>query len=649
MVLTYGDINLCANKIAHQLLSLGVVPDDAIPLYIDKSPIFYICVIAVLKAGCAFTPIDPGLPASRKLFMIQELQAKVILVTHVEDFDSTELPTIEVIDVSEAILSPDDPTTTSNPLAPGLSPSSLAYRIYTSGSTGLPKAVSVEHRNAVQTLLASKSIIRWDDGSRLLQFAATTFDMCYYDIFMAWSYGFTLCSAARKYLLGELQETIQRLGINMLDLTPTVAGTLDVNELPGVKLLYCIGEAMPQKVASDWHGRCVNSYGPTEAAMCCTITDVSTNGKAANIGRPFKTTKFVILSRNETNIVPVFGSGELCIGGSQVAREYHNNPELTNSQFIDFDGERIYRTGDIVRNLANGTFEFIGRADDQVKIRGLRVELDEINTVLKDSHEVVRDAATIFSKHTVGAKEQLVSFLAVEDRKQYGSAPQVVQHPRDHLIKTVRKVAKHTLPRYMVPGVILVIDHIPLSAAGKVNKKALEALFQEQALGAVTHDETVVKDEGWTDDERQIREVFSEISLVPVDNIHKSSTIYQLGLDSISASQVAARLKRLGIALSVIDILEVSSQESNILMPTNRSSASFHRTPLRLAIREDFISGSPSQEGVNFCDGFPDNVPPNYHHCTQSQGRLARWCLPLHCSPGGNALAIHQLTRQTLL
>jgi amino acid adenylation domain-containing protein len=552
---TFGEINSQANKIANHLLSLAISKEEPIPLCIGKSPRFYISVLAVLKAGGAFTPIDPALPPSRKQFMIKELQAKIVLVGSSGAADIEELD-LKFIDVCKILQHDGD---ASDPELFDLSESNLAYRLFTSGSTGLPKAVSIEHISAVQTLRASRSIIRWVHSSKLLQFAATTFDMCYYDIFMAWSYGFTLCSAATKYLLGELAPTIKRMGVTMLDLTPTVAATLRAYELPEVKLLYCIGEAMSQKLASDWDGRCVNSYGPTETAMCCTITDVSGDIKAANIGKPFETTKFVILDGDGKYVMPLFSSGELCIGGQQVAREYHNNPQLTRSRFISFDGDILYRTGDIARQLADGTFEFIGRTDDQVKIRGLRVELGEINMVLRDSSKDIQDASTIVLKHvSTSAKEQLVSFIALEGRKQHGIVAKVQDHCEE-LIGVVRKSAQRMLPRYMIPGVILVVDHIPLSAAGKVDKKTLGALFQDQDIGSFSRGMVKTEDEEWTEIERKMRDVFSQISHVPAAQIYRSSTIYEIGLDSISAAQVASRLKQSSIQISVIDILEVSA------------------------------------------------------------------------------------------
>ncbi|KAI5788368.1 hypothetical protein EDC01DRAFT_617399 [Geopyxis carbonaria] len=530
---TFGEINRASNQIAHHLISLDVRRDEAIPLCIEKSPLYYICVIAVLKAGCAFTPIDPSLPEQRKAFMIKELDVQVIDIESLSSL--SEQPTV-------------------NPVVQDLSEICLAYRLYTSGSTGQPKAVSMEHRSAIQTIRQSKSIIPWTSESRMLQFAATTFDMCYYDLFMAWSYGFTLCSATAGHLLGDLERTISRMNISILDLTPTVASTINAETLPGVKLLYCIGEAMPSKIVDSWLGRCVNSYGPTEAAMCCTITDVRSEIKAANIGYPFDTTKFAVLSKVSPTVLPIFAAGELCIGGHQLAREYHNNPELTASRFIKHKEETLYRTGDIVRQLPNGTFEFIGRADDQVKIRGLRVELDEISTVLRGSHESIRDTTTMVLKYSTDSKNQLVSFLALEDRKQHGTPPKVCSS--DSVVKIARNVAQKMLPRYMVPGIMLVIDHMPLSAAGKVDKKTLGALFREQDIKSLSQHTNSETQEKWSENEQKMREVFSVISQVPVEQIHKGSTIYELGLDSISATQVALKLKREGLNISVLDILE---------------------------------------------------------------------------------------------
>lgn len=299
--------------------------------------------------------------------------------------------------------------------------------------------------------------------------------------------------------------------------------------------------------------------------MCCTISPTRKDITSSNIGKPFPTASFFILSHEGRSVIPIFGSGELCIGGPQLAREYHNNPERTANSFIDFEGSRVYRTGDLVRMLANGTFVFIGRTDDQVKIRGLRVELDEINSVLRGSDPLVKDAATIVTKRNGNTKEQLVTFLALQERKHHETAASVL-NPDSQLysvLESSRNAASSKLPRYMVPGVVLIINHIPLSAAGKIDKRALATLFNEQDIQSFASGTADTQDEdekAWTEDERKIRDAFAQISQVPVEQISRHSTIYEIGLDSISASQVAMQLQGVGLRVSVLDILEVRSR-----------------------------------------------------------------------------------------
>lgn len=305
--------------------------------------------------------------------------------------------------------------------------------------------------------------------------------------------------------------------------------------------------------------------------MCCTITPVNRNIKSLNVGKPFPTASFYVYSADGEQVQPVFGVGELCIGGPQLAREYFKNETLTESRFMQTSYGRLYRTGDNVRMLADGTFEFIGRTDDQIKIRGLRVELDEINVVLKESSEKIQDCVTLVLKHTSHDKDQLVSFIAMEPRKHHGLDPSALVD--NCLVESARKYAEKKLPRYMIPGVMLVVDHIPLSAAGKVNRNALKALFNEQDIASFdAKKEEDGSAEKWSSAEQTAREVFATLSSVPVENIRHTSTIYQLGLDSISATQVSVELRKRGLEISVIDILQYPSiKELGDLLPRDEN------------------------------------------------------------------------------
>ncbi|KAH7041934.1 hypothetical protein B0J12DRAFT_762382 [Macrophomina phaseolina] len=537
---SFHELNQISNQIAHALLEHGVTFDDAVPVCIPKSPQYYAAVLAVLKAGAAFTPIDGNLPTPRKQFMLQELGAKVVISN--SRVDTTWCGKINILSVDNVGSLP-----TNNPNVEGLKPEHLAYRLYTSGSTGTPKAVSVEHRNPVQTVEASRTIIPWNLEPRLLQFAAITFDMCYYDCFLAWTFGFTLCAAEQSAMLDDTPGVINSLQVTLADLTPSVALSLPQEAVPTLQYLYCIGEAMPQELVDRWAGKLVNSYGPTEAAFCVTIFPAREHVKSSVIGKPFPTTSFIVQSRDGSATLPVFGVGELYIGGSQVAREYHANQEMTQSRFVFRHGQRFYKSGDVVRMLANGTFEFVGRADDQVKIRGLRVELGEINAVLRESHQAIQSVSTQVLKASSDSKEQIVAFLAVGSNKE--------ELDSDEIKSQAKKAAAEKLPSYMVPKFFLLLDHIPLSAAGKIDKRALKAIFQESEEAG--QEATPAQDEReWTAVELELRAAMAHISKVKPESIGLHTTIYQLGLDSISAVQVAATLRKKDFKVTASDVLE---------------------------------------------------------------------------------------------
>ncbi|ODQ55921.1 hypothetical protein SAICODRAFT_153898 [Saitoella complicata NRRL Y-17804] len=574
---TYAQLNAEANKVANCLLELGVERDEAVPLCMEKSPQLYICILGILKAGAAFTPLDTSAPIDRKVFMITELEARFSIT--MSDKESsllrTNLPNLNVIQLPHAAITQQS---TENPSVPDLKPSNLAYILYTSGSTGRPKAVAVEIRNAVQAVLASRNFFWWNHTSKFLQFAAPTFDMSIYDCMISWNFGIRLCSATRKLLLSDLHGVIQRMNVTHLDLTPTIASSLIRSEVPTVEMLFCIGEALPQDLVEQWSPICINAYGPTECAMACTHQISMPHMKSNNIGKPFESTSLYILTKDAQHIVPVHGVGELCIGGFQVARGYHANPVMTEDRFITRKGVegRLYRTGDLVRVLANGEFEFLGRADDQVKIRGLRVELGEINAVARDADSSIVDAITLVLKHPKMLQDQLVTFLALQPRDDTIHDCAVVTDIalRLQLTEKCLTEAKRRLPAYMIPGIVLLVDRIPLSAAGKVNRRLLTSVFTDMEM-ADFQTETKDEDEVWGRLDVVIREALAQIALVPLQDVRKSSTIFQLGLDSISAVQVAARLSRqLHREVSVLDVLQNTSIRELSAFLQNASASS---------------------------------------------------------------------------
>ncbi|KAJ4305127.1 hypothetical protein N0V90_000657 [Kalmusia sp. IMI 367209] len=543
--LTFLALNEKANQVAHALIQLGIKPEDVVPVYMPKSPEFYVSILGILKAGGAFSPIHPDLPEARKRFMISELRPKVILSREtVIDWLDEHV----VLNVNETGDQPID-----NPSVKALRPTNLAYCLYTSGSTGVPKAVSMEHRSPIQTIESSRSLIPWNLSSRLLQYAAITFDMCYYDCFLAWSLGFTLCAAEQEAMLNNLSDSINALNVDLLDLTPSVAISLRRAEVPNVKWLYCIGEAMTSEVVTEWAGSCVNSYGPTEAAFCTTISPATPKAKTSVIGKPFPTTSFAVFPPEGERLVPVFGAGELYIGGAQLARGYFGKPELSEQRFLHKCGQRFYRSGDMVRMLSDGNFEFLGRTDDQVKIRGLRVELGEINSILQGCDDKITAVTTQILKKESTSKEQLVAFLVLQCS--------ISESEQTTLKLKVGEKAAENLPSYMVPQFFLFIEKIPKSIAGKTDKNALKTIFQESrelnvGLGDIEDDPS---NYSWSEREDFVRDIFAKLSDTPREDIKPWTSIYQLGLDSISAVQIAASLRKHDLQVNAADVMRYMS------------------------------------------------------------------------------------------
>ncbi|KAF3036183.1 nrps [Didymella heteroderae] len=544
---SYYELNLIANRIAYRLMDRGIGPEDIVPIHMPKSPMFYASILGVLKAGAAFAPIHPDLPEARRKLMLQELNPKAILCT---DSPSEYAAQISTILLSVADLEKPKWESCETPHIKNLTGSNLAYCLYTSGSTGVPKAVSMEHRSPIQTIESSRSLVPWNASSRLLQYAAITFDMCYYDCFMAWTFGFTLCAADQHVMFDNLSHVVNTLDVTLLDLTPSVAVSLSRAEVPSVQWLYCIGEAMSGEVAKEWSGACVNSYGPTEAAFCTTMFPVSQDIKTSIIGQPYPSTSFAVFSAHGEQSLPMLSVGELCIGGAQLARGYLGRPELTAERFVTRCGQRMYKTGDMVRMLTDGNFEFIGRADDQVKIRGLRVELGEISQVLQSCDTRIRSALVQILKKDAGSKEQLVAFLVTDSTFE--------ECDQSDLRRKAMQAAKINLPDYMVPRFYLFIDGIPKSMAGKIDKKSLSEVFRSSTA---THgiSKEANNDHQWTRIETDIREVLSRLSRTPVDEVLPETSIYQLGLDSISAVQISAALQKLGYEANASDILRFNT------------------------------------------------------------------------------------------
>ncbi|KAK9235322.1 hypothetical protein V1525DRAFT_434800 [Lipomyces kononenkoae] len=567
---SYSELNRVADQLASYLCHVCTVQvEDSVPICILKSPELYRSILATLKVGAAFCPIDPLMPQRRISYMLQELRARIILVNNdseerLRQIVGTEHLGIHIVNISKLVFNDVDIMELDRKLPDD---SITAYRIFTSGTTGKPKAVEIEVRSAVQAILASKHLIPYNSKTRLLQYASPSFDMSIYDCFIAWSFGLTLCATSQEIMKTNLEEVINKLGVTLLDLTPTVASTIRRVNVPSVEWLYSIGEILPQSLACEWDGACVNSYGPTEASMCCTITQVSKETRSTIIGHPFPTTSFYILNPASKDIVPILSAGELCIGGHQIARGYYLNETITAKNFIRLSAidSPIFRTGDLARMLTDGAIEFIGRKDDQVKIRGVRIDLQEINSVIH------RQAATnclfngvctsVMRQPTEWSRPQIVSFIASKTAKDSTDCHLLkTTDSIDSLLRLARDACLSFLPHYMVPNAIIPISNMPLSTAGKVSKTTLQIVYQKfSSVSTSLSGETTAHN--LTRSYATIREVFAAVSGISTSHILPDTTLYQLGLDSISAVRIASQLACSGLHCTAIDVLRCQTME----------------------------------------------------------------------------------------
>jgi amino acid adenylation domain-containing protein len=463
--LTYRELNIQANQLAHYLQQLGVVPDVLVGICVERSLEMIIGLLGILKAGGAYVPLDPSLPQSRLNFMLEDAKVSVLLtqkklLKHFQDFSNP----IICIDEDWATITQHSQE---NPIS-CVTSDNLAYVIYTSGSTGQPKGVLIKHRGLSNLASAQIEVFNLQASNRILQFASLSFDASIFEIVMALRTGATLYLAKKESLLpGKvLLQILREKAITHVTLPPAVLAVLPTESLPALQTIICAGEFCSQDIIKRWwssNRRFFNAYGPTEATVWSTVAEINTISEKPSIGRAIANTQIYILDKY-LQPVPIGIPGELYIGGEGLAEGYLNRPELTQNRFLEETGflpkTRLYRSGDLGCYRVDGNIEFLGRIDNQVKIRGFRIELSEIETVLM-MHESV-EKAIVIAKENVKSDRYLVAYI--------------IPTKQPATTSKLRELLKEKLPEYMIPSSFVVLDSLPLTPNGKVDRFALTAL-----------------------------------------------------------------------------------------------------------------------------------------------------------------------------
>ncbi|MEK6283066.1 MAG: amino acid adenylation domain-containing protein [Acidobacteriota bacterium] len=545
--LTYGQLDGRANQLAHYLQAHGVGPEVMVPICMERSLEMVVGILGILKAGGAYVPLDPAYPKERLAFMLDDTQSPVLL---------TQQSLLELLPAYAgriACIDADGPQiaehSKSSPVC-RVATENAAYVIYTSGSTGKAKGVVVEHAQVVRLLAATQAWYNFNSEDVWTFFHSYAFDFSVWELWGAFLYGGRLIIV--PYDVSRAPEAFYELlrseQVTVLNQTPTafrqllsaddsLAAASDLQ----LRLVIFGGEALEFRSLDSWFARhgdtrpqLVNMYGITETTVHTTYRPVSAKdireASGSMIGKPIPDLAIYVLD-SQMELVPLGVAGEMYVGGAGLARGYLNRPELTAQRFIAHPwsskaGARLYRSGDLARRVTNGDIQYLGRIDDQVKIRGHRIEIAEIETALS-GHPAVRQAVVIARQDTDGEK-RLVAYVTLK---------------QEATVRELRQYLKEKLPQYMMPSAFVVLERLPLTTNGKVDRRALPAPHYEGSA------KDTAQDMPHTEVEELLAVVWAEILGVERLGIHDN--FFALGGDSIRSVQLVALAREKGLSFSI--------------------------------------------------------------------------------------------------
>ena len=619
--MSYGELNACANQLARHLLAQGVQRDDRVGIAAERSLDMLVGLLAIMKTGAAYVPLEPTLPADRLQYMIEDsgLQLLVLQPKFRNDLRAA-LPASG--NIRMVLLDGTDwaQASTENPSVP-VHRNGLAYVMYTSGSTGKPKGVGNRHVSLFNQLVWMEALFQSGGNDVVLQKTPYSFDVSLLELFWPLTNGSTLVIAAPGDHRdpARLMDVIRTHGVTTIHFVPSMLQAFMAHDVAAhcasLKRIICIGEALPASVTHDVLQRLpqvdlYNMYGPTEAAIdvtswLCRPDDVLN----VPIGRPVSDTRAYVLDA-ALRLVPQGTMGELYLGGISLARGYVNRPDLTAERFVASPfgegGERLYRTGDLVRWNDAGQLEYLGRIDEQVKVRGFRIELGEVEAQLLQvpgvREAVVVARGTAQGTQLVGYVSGLSAGSAGASSREAADAASDANGRDDELDGAdIRQRLKAALPDYMVPSLIVVLDALPLNANGKIDRKALPApVFDAGDAYEAPEGELEIR----------LAQIWAEA--LGVERVGRRDNFFELGGHSLLALTLVERMRAAGIRAQVRELFEqpVLSAFADALTPAQAAA---------LARAEaGGIVGEGAGEGAVYGDMAipPNGIPPGCTHIT---------------------------------
>ena len=587
---TYEQLNDRADTFAKYLLCrFGQLTDDVIPVCMERRPELYVAILGILKSGGAWCPIDASFPARRRHDLIARTRSRMLIIAEQKPGGSADGIPRGVVLVNIACLGNTvaDQIETRTPKM-----GSLAYLIWTSGTTGDPKGVPIHHEAAVTSMRALQRSIPVDVSSgtvRCIQFSHFTFDVFVQDLFYTWGVGGTVIASTREIMLGSFAELATETKATHAHLTPAFAASVRRERCPTLEVITMIGERLPQVVADDWSRdmRAFNTYGPAEATVVSTLRRFGAVGdqtQSENIGFPLVSVSAFVM-RDDRPLMR-HGIGELALGGPQLAQGgYWNDPERSSGRFLwnEQCSRHLYMTGDCVRQIHDGSLEFIGRTDDLIKIQGIRIELSEIAFSLRSCHPLVEQVEIQYMNRQDRPSKVIVAFLAAP-RVDHSNQPLSSLYANEKSIQIAQSAlleAQQNLPSYMIPMVFLVVNRIPQTSSAKTDRAALKAMYGSvdlemwERMLASNGKSTSVK-AIWSTHESDLIAIIAEISGTSRGSMSRASDLRSIGIDSIAATRLAPLLNGKGYPLSVADILQCENLDD--LSKMTDKSRTMHTT-----------------------------------------------------------------------
>ena len=570
--LTYKEIGHLASRLALHLQVLGVRPDTIVPICLQKSMWVAVCMLGVQMSGAAFVPLDPSAPRARLDAIMKSAKAEFALVSpHTHDLLiglGVSLIQVSRDSISELPL-------VDRPIASDVTPQHMSFVIFTSGSTGTPKGIVMQHDATCSSATAFGTVAQIGPGTRMFQFAAYTFDAGILDVLVALIRGGCVCIPSEEDRINDLAGAVCKFRANFAQLTPTVADLLDPAEVPCLQTLGLSGEAVGKQTSSRWDGKVslYGIYGPAESSICSWKTGLATAPRSTNIGVPLYSSFWVVQPDDATKMVPFGCMGELLIEGPLLARGYLAGAGKASANFIDDaswlpgsadDGlpRRAYLTGDLVRQLPDGTFDYLGRKDSQVKLHGQRVELGEVEAQL--SAALPKGMAGVVTLMEDAAQTNLCAIIWYTSGPKFDPAKRAspktsIEDATPVIINRSAQALSSILPRYMVPTSYIILDGVPARmTSGKVDRRSLQSVVAACPNLVTLHpgSDASLKLSPTTDMQTKLRSLWAKVLHRSEDEIGRNDSFLHIGGNSVGAIKLVALAAKGKLSLKVADVFQ---------------------------------------------------------------------------------------------